>query len=206
MPKGSIELTNERKEEIITACKALYETKGFKDITIKDIAEKTSFTRTSIYNYFETKEEIFLDILKAEYQLWVKDLDRVMAGHETMSRDEIAKALAESVNRRTLLLKLMSMNLYDMEANSRMERLVEFKRAYGESLQSVEQFIHKFCPAMTEEERQDFIYSFFPFIYGIYPYTMVTEKQRTAIEQAQVGFVYFSIYEITYKCVKKLLE
>lgn len=206
MPKGSIELTNERKEEIITACKALYETKGFKDITIKDIAEKTSFTRTSIYNYFETKEEIFLDILKAEYQLWVKDLDRVMAGHEAMSRDEIAKALAESVNRRTLLLKLMSMNLYDMEANSRMERLVEFKRAYGESLQSVEQFIHKFCPAMTEEERQDFIYSFFPFIYGIYPYTMVTEKQRTAIEQAQVGFVYFSIYEITYKCVKKLLE
>ena len=33
MPKGSEELTNARKEEIINACASLYETMGFKDIT-----------------------------------------------------------------------------------------------------------------------------------------------------------------------------
>ena len=59
MPKGSDALTNARKEEIIDACAALYETMGFRDITIRDIGAKTSFTRTSIYNYFQTKEEIF---------------------------------------------------------------------------------------------------------------------------------------------------
>ena len=64
MPKGSIELTNARKEEIIAACELLYQTKGFKDITIQDIAKETSFTRTSIYNYFETKEEIFMALLQ----------------------------------------------------------------------------------------------------------------------------------------------
>ena len=53
MPKGSEELTNARKEEIVSACAALYETMSFKDITIRDIGEKTSFTRTSIYNYFQ---------------------------------------------------------------------------------------------------------------------------------------------------------
>ena len=52
MPKGSEALTNARKEEIIDACAALYETMGFRDITIRDIGAKTSFTRTSIYNYF----------------------------------------------------------------------------------------------------------------------------------------------------------
>ena len=56
MPKGSPELTNARKEEIIAACRRLYETMSFKDITIKEIGQQTSFTRTSIYNYFETKE------------------------------------------------------------------------------------------------------------------------------------------------------
>ena len=60
MPKGSEELTNARKEEIIDACASLYETMGFKDVTIRDIGARTSFTRTSIYNYFQTKEEIFL--------------------------------------------------------------------------------------------------------------------------------------------------
>ena len=35
MPKGSEALTNARKEEIIDACAALYETMGFRDITIQ---------------------------------------------------------------------------------------------------------------------------------------------------------------------------
>ena len=64
MPKGSEELTRAREDEIISACAALYETMGFKDITLRDIGEKTSFTRTSIYKYFQTKEEIFLALLQ----------------------------------------------------------------------------------------------------------------------------------------------
>lgn len=76
MPKGSEKLTNARKEEIIQACAVLYETKSFKDITIRDIGEKTSFTRTSIYNYFQTKEEIFLALLQREHEAWVADLKK----------------------------------------------------------------------------------------------------------------------------------
>ena len=56
MPRGSEELTNARKEEIINACAELYWTMGFREITIRDIGAKTSFTRTSIYNYCQTKE------------------------------------------------------------------------------------------------------------------------------------------------------
>ena len=71
MPKGSPELTNARREEIIDACEELYKTMSFKEITIKEIGNVTSFTRTSIYNYFQTKEEIFLSLLKREYELWI---------------------------------------------------------------------------------------------------------------------------------------
>ncbi|MBR6953481.1 MAG: NAD(P)H-dependent oxidoreductase [Clostridia bacterium] len=48
MPRGSPELTTARREEIIAACAALYETTSFKEITIKEIGAATSFTRTSI--------------------------------------------------------------------------------------------------------------------------------------------------------------
>lgn len=58
------EIIDVRKEEIINACEKLYENNNFKDITIKSIGEKTTFSRTSIYNYFQTKEEIFLALLK----------------------------------------------------------------------------------------------------------------------------------------------
>ena len=64
MSRGSAALTSARKEEIIKACAKLYESMSFKEITIKEIGAETSFTRTSIYNYFETKEEIFLALLQ----------------------------------------------------------------------------------------------------------------------------------------------
>ena len=67
MPRGSEALTNARKEEIVDACERLYATMDFRDVTIREIGKATSFTRTSIYNYFETREEIFLALLQREY-------------------------------------------------------------------------------------------------------------------------------------------
>ncbi len=203
MPRGSAELTNARREEIINACKELYKTMSFKEITIKEIANYTSFTRPSIYNYFETKEEIFLAILQKEYELWVAELESITDNNETMNREQIAKALALSLENRALLLKLMSMNHYDMEANSRMERLVDFKKAYGASLVAVERLLKKFC---KDIDSSAFTYSFFPFIYGIYPYAVVTDKQKKAMEQAGIDYHYHTIYELAYPCALKLLK
>ena len=60
MPKSSEEQAQARRDEIVNACAELYETMSFRDITLKEIGQRTSFTRTSIYNYFQTREEIFL--------------------------------------------------------------------------------------------------------------------------------------------------
>lgn len=205
MPKRSEELTAARKEEIITACAELYKTMSFRDITIKEIGNATTFTRTSIYNYFQTKEEIFLALLQREYELWIRRLKQIRAEHERMTEAEFADALAHSLEERKNLLKIMSMNHYDMEDNSRIERLIEFKVVYGQSLAEVSNCLDQFFPEMTVQDKQDFIFSFFPFMFGIYPYTVVTEKQREAMTQAKVNYVYMSIYEITYAEVKKLL-
>lgn len=205
MPRGSEELTNARKEEIIRACASLYETMSFKEITIKEIGAATSFTRTSIYNYFQTKEEIFLALLQQEYENWIADLDETTRSHESLTDDELARVLARSLEKRGLLLKLMSMNHYDMEENSRIERLVDFKIAYGNSIRAVARMLEKFRPQMGPADRQQFLYAFFPFVYGVYPYTTVTDKQKEAMEKAGTNFVYMSVYEMVYACAKRLL-
>ena len=205
MPKGSRSLTEARREEIINACEKLYQTMSFKEITIKEIGNVTSFTRTSIYNYFQTKEEIFLALLKREYELWIASLKETMEQVDTMTKDEFAAMLAHSLEERAQLLKIMSMNHYDMETGSRPEHLAAFKAAYGESIRTVMDCLHQYFPEIPVQQKQDFIYTFFPFMFGIYPYTYVTEKQRTAMEKAGVNYVFMSIYEITYNCVKKLL-
>ena len=206
MPAGSTEKTNARKEEIINACEKLYQTMSFKDITLKDISRETTFSRTSIYNYFQTKEEIFLALLKREYDQWVLQLQEAMDAHQSMENEKIAQTLAQTLNDHKQLLKIMSMNHYDLEESSRMEELVEFKVSYGNALGTVSAMLEKFRPDMDEKKREAFVYSFFPFMFGIYPYTVVTEKQREAMTKAGVNYIYSSVYDLTFTTVKRLLE
>ena len=199
------ELTMARKNEIIAACRQLYQTKSFREITIKDIGAATTFTRTSIYNYFETKEEIFLAMHCQEYQLWGAELETILHRESRIRADEFADVLAKSLQNRPFLLKLMSMNHCEMEENSRPEMLLEFKEAYGRSMALISECLKKFFPSFTEGKTKQFIYIFFPFMFGIYPYTTVTEKQKKAMQEAGVDFIYQSVYEITYRAIKILL-
>ena len=205
MPRGSEELTNARKAEIVNACAVLYETRSFKEITLKEIGEKTSFTRTSIYNYFQTKEEIFLALFQREYEAWIEDLDALRCGHRKLSVDAFSDELARTLERRERLLKLMSMNLYDMEGNSRIENLVAFKASYARAMRAIEACLVKFFPQMTEMDRRAFLYAVLPFLFGVYPYTTHTEKQRKAMALAHVPHVSHTIYEITRSLVGRLL-
>lgn len=206
MPKGSEELTNVRKEEIINACASLYETMGFRDITIRDIGAKTSFTRTSIYNYFQTKEEIFLALLQREHEQWIGDLKKILQNNSRLSSAEFSEALARTLEKRKCMLKLMSMNLYDMERNSRIENLVSFKAVYARALKTVSACLETFFPHMTDKDIQGFLYAFFPFLFGVYPYTEHTEKQIEAMRLAHVDFTDYSIFEITEAFVSNLLK
>lgn len=206
MPRGSEELTQARREEIIAACEKLYESMSFKDITIKEIARETSFTRPSIYNYFATKEEIFLALLRKEYELWVQDLQALSAAAEPGNTAAFAEGLAHTLERRSRLLKIMTMNIHDMETNSRPEPLVEMKAAFGRSMRAVEACLAAYFPGMSAAQREEFVYAFFPFVYGIYPYAVVSDKQRAAMEAAGVPFRYHSIYELALPCILTLLH
>ncbi|MBR1842477.1 MAG: TetR family transcriptional regulator [Oscillospiraceae bacterium] len=203
MIKGTPELIAGRREEIINACEELYKTRSFKEITLKDIGNAVPFSRPTIYNYFQTKEEIFLALFEREYERWNEELTGLLNCDGEVN---LTEAIAGSLAKRGQLLKLLSMNNYDMEASSRKENLVSFKKAYGRSMELVSELLRKYRPEMGESERRRFIYMFFPFMFGIYPYTAVTDKQKTAMKDAGIDYVYQSTYELTLSFLNRLLS
>jgi AcrR family transcriptional regulator len=196
MPKGSPELTNARRTEIMDACRELYKTLNFKDVTIKEIANYTSFTRPSIYNYFQTKEEIFLALFKQEYELWNEDLRNILNDNKTLSKTQLADLIASSLQKRELMLKIISVDLYDMEENSRFELLVSFKQVCKSTVESFRAVIEKICPGMNAEERDNIGMAFFAYLHGIYPYAYTTDYQIKAMEQAGMEYENRSIYDM----------
>ena len=206
MFKGTPEIITQRRDEIVAACEQLYQTMSFRDITLKEIGNVTSFSRPTIYNYFHTKEEIFLALYEREYDRWNADLEEILNSDGSYSGQQLADLIAKSLKKRAQLLKLLSMNNFDMEENSREELLASFKRAYGRSLKLFREILGKYCSDMSESEAEQLMYIFFPFMFGIYPYAEVTAKQKEAMAEAAVDYKYQSIYEITYNCLKKLLS
>lgn len=205
MPKGSPELISARKNEIINSCGKLYQKKTFKEITLQDISKETSFTRTSIYNYYETKEEIFLELFEREYNMWTKDIEEITEQIIENNKEELALEIAASLQKRKLLLKLLSVNLYDLEENSRIERLVNFKTAYGNSKKALWKLIRKCYPEIKDYEIKNFIRIFLPYLHGIYPYTYATDKQIEAMQKAGVEYEKTTIKELVYMGLIKML-
>ena len=206
MRKGTPEQVALKREEIVDACEQLYQMMSFREITLKEISKITSFSRPTIYNYFETKEEIFLALFKREYDRWNEALAAILEEKGWLSKTQLADRIAQSLAEREQLLKLLSMNNFDMEANSRQEMLTSFKYSYGRSMQLMCMLLEKNCPDMSAADIQNFIYTFYPFMFGIYPYTAVTEKQKTAMREAGVDYVYKTVYELTSSCLIRLLS
>ena len=90
MIKGTPERINGRREEIINACERLYQTMSFKDITLIEIGKAVPFSRPTIYNYFVTKEEIFLALFQREYDRWNEQLSAILDRDEQLTCAQLA--------------------------------------------------------------------------------------------------------------------
>ena len=185
-----------RSEEIVNACEQLFKTMHYKDINIKEIAEKTTFSRPSIYNYFLTKEEIFLALLTREYKGWTKDLQKMEKVEGEDGRRTFAISSALILEKRTALLKLLSMDLNEMELNCRMEKLVEFKKVYGRMMVAFACAVKRLCEDMGDNEIDRFMYAYLPMVQGVYPYAFESDMQKAAMQQAGVSPTGKSLHEL----------
>ena len=197
-------LIDERKEEVINACEELYEKLDFKDINIKLIGEQISVGRTSIYNYFGTKEEIFLALLEREYLKWNDDLSNIIKMNEKLSKEEFIEKITNSLIKRKTLLKLISMNMFEMEANSRTQCITNFKLAFKESISLLEQCLCKFFN-IKEDRAEEITFTILPFLVGIYPYTSLTDKMKEAIHKANLEYKFYTDKEMIKMGLEKIL-
>ncbi|MFC2430210.1 MAG: TetR family transcriptional regulator, partial [Anaeroglobus sp.] len=161
---------------------------SFKEVTIKEISKYTSFTRPSIYNYFSTREDIFLALLQREYEAWIRYLEAVKPTSAEKTASGFAGMLAESLSTRPILLKLLAMNQFDMEEHSDVRCLAEFKSVCMAARKAVCSCLARYIPYMGIAEAEAFAYAFFPFMFGIYPYTF-TVTDEVGLTSVVKGYV-----------------
>lgn len=197
MSKGSIERTQARKEEIIRAYEQLFQEKSVRNISMREIGVKTSFTRSSIYNYFQTKEEIQLGLTIREFTAWKDALQKISEG-KSMTTSQFAEAIAASLADREQFIKLISWNHYEIEENSRPERLAEMQKVTYEAMHLFTICVEKIFPHLSKERAQGFMLDFFTYLYGIDCFIQVSSKQQEALKLGDIPYHPISIHDAVY--------
>ena len=88
------------------------------------------------------------------------------------------------------------MNLYDIESNSRLEKLVLFKKAYAHAFSTLDSCLKKFFPFMDPDDRQEVLYAFFAFLFGVYPYSTASDTQKEAMALARFSYAQYSVVDL----------
>lgn len=66
-------------ELILDSAEKLFVAKGYSETSINDIAEDADFSRTSLYQYFNSKEEMYIGILERYTDLLIEGVTRATA-------------------------------------------------------------------------------------------------------------------------------
>ena len=68
-----------RQERILTGALEVFKTRGLENATMEEIAEKSGFGKATLYYYFQSKEEVFSEILDNGWLMLWSNLEPVIS-------------------------------------------------------------------------------------------------------------------------------
>lgn len=183
----SEEQKEQRIAEIIAATERLYKKYSFEEITFVLIAEEADFTRSNLYKYFSSKEEIFLEFLKHDIVLWRKDLVKTYKKKKKYSVEEFVSVWVEILKRHNRMLDLLSILFHFLEKNSSLESVISFKFAIKAEVQMFIELLCEYFPNLTPEKALEFLYLHMSMATGLYQMTNHNEVQLKAMEHPELS-------------------
>jgi len=178
----SDEQIEQRINEIVDATARLFEENRYEDITFAMIAKEANFTRSNLYRYFQTKEDIFLELMKHDIAVWRKDiLENFTDGNPSLR--EVAEISVELILKHKRMVRLFTILFTLLEPNASLEALTAFKQKITEEIGIVAQFLSTKLPFPSVEAAGDFLTTQSYLAMGAYPMMNLTSKQKEAMQE-----------------------
>ncbi len=107
--------------------------------SVIDITEEAQLAKGTFYLYFQTKEELFLELLEMGFAQWLKTLQQSVSAEIIANPSLLAEAILGPILHDPCFLQLASMTQTILEQNLRAERATAFKIRLGEGIESLAQ-------------------------------------------------------------------
>ena len=147
----------ERRDAILSAARELALRDGVRTVSLADIAARVGIHKSALLRYFETREQIFLELTAAAWREWVAalhaELDQVAPGSAALVADVFARSFGD----RPLLCDLIAHTPLNLERNVSPEAVRRYKLTSLGAVGEAASLVRRVLPELTLAECTEFV-------------------------------------------------
>ena len=171
-----------RREAILDAAAAMLAELPVTEISLRELSRRVGLAKSTVLRYFETREEVFLELLDRAARQWLAELADRLSTVDS-GPDQVAAALADSLAGRPLLCELIAVTASVLERNISVDVARRFKLATAGVGVTLGAMIREKVSGLTEEGAAHFVAATLVMVAGLWPFAHPTDAVRAAIEE-----------------------
>jgi AcrR family transcriptional regulator len=147
----------QRQDAILGAARDLALRDGVRNVSLADIAARVGIHKSALLRYFETREQIFLELTAEAWRDWARDLHAGLDAAAPGSAGLVAEVFARSFSDRPLLCDLIAHTPLNLERNVSPETVRRYKRTSLGVVDEAAALAHQVLPELTLAECTEFV-------------------------------------------------
>jgi AcrR family transcriptional regulator len=151
------EQKEQRREAILAAAAKLAERDGVREVTLSDIARAVGIHKSALVRYFETREQIFLELTGRSWGEWREATTAVLSEVAPGDADAVAATLARSFVARPLLCDLIPHTALNLERHASVEAVHAYKLTSLGAVGAVADALAGPLPDLDAEARRELV-------------------------------------------------
>lgn len=141
-----------RREAILAAAAVLFDAEGPQGAGLNAIAAKAGFTKSNVYRYFESREEVLMSLFLDELERFVADFESASASCAIGDVEALAELSAQTFVSHPRFCALITILASVLEQNVSIAKIIELKRAVSALNQRITAVVSARLPTATRED------------------------------------------------------
>ena len=141
-----------RRETLLAAAAALFDEEGPQGAGLNAIAARAGFTKSNVYRYFESREDVLLSLFHMELAAFVDALEARIAECKPNDLDALANASADQFTAQPRFCALLSILNLTLEQNVSEAAVISLKRSVLDLNRRIGAAIASRLPGATLED------------------------------------------------------
>jgi TetR/AcrR family transcriptional regulator len=176
-----------RITSILDAAGDVFSEVPYEKVTMQLIATRAEFTRSNLYRYFKTREEIFLTMYGSDIETWAGRVSRVFSRSPSLPVETFVSKWTDILLEQRRLIRLSPLLALSLEKNVSQDLYREFKTNLNDQMIGIIPSLRRALPGYSEAQLIDFLLLHGALVAGGWPMSQYSEMQRAVLDTPELS-------------------